>query len=196
MGHGRRSFAERTFAMPPIHRATSRPRLAVCLGDAAFTAIVNEFRAAGIAAGEPTGSGPRASTTEVVQVELTDEHSVTTAVEALFDGVHVIAGASDRQLAADLFDQGRRLATAEWFDTTSTPLTVGLRPEHLELLLLIDAGTDVAGAAQRTSLSKRTAARRLAEARDGLGARSTVEAAAKLATRVDQLRSEAPTPQR
>lgn len=178
--------------MPPLHSSSTRPLLAVCVGDDAFSAVVNEFAVAGLAADHPTSAAVRprgVPTRSVMAMQLVDGADVTSAVEALFDGRAVIAGTANRQLAANLFDQGRRLAEAEWFDAATAPLTAGLTREHLDLLLLVNAGADVAAAAQQSNLSKRTAARRIAEARDQLGARSTIEAATKVAARVDQLRS-------
>ena len=55
-----------------------------------------------------------------------------------------------------------------------------LGPEHRRVLELLAEGMTVGKAARRLCISRRTADRRLAEARIALGARTTTEAVARL----------------
>ncbi len=112
---------------------------------------------------------------------------VATVAELLTRGISVAAGCASVDLAKDLFDQGRRLAPAEWYDRARPPLTLGLEATHIALLLRVRAGDDVDAAARHCHVSLRTAARRLAEARDVLGARTNTAAALALGDRVDAL---------
>jgi DNA-binding CsgD family transcriptional regulator len=59
-----------------------------------------------------------------------------------------------------------------------TPASVPLRDHHRRLLAALAAGETVAAAAEGMSISRRTAARRLSEARSLLGVNTTAEAVA------------------
>ncbi len=121
-------------------------------------------------------------------VTMIDQATQIAAVtELLTRGISVAVGCTSVDLAKDVFDQGRRLAPAEWYDRTQPPLTVGLDATHIALLLRVRAGDDVDAAARHCHVSLRTAARRLSEAREVLGARTTTAAALALGARVDAL---------
>ena len=166
------------------------PRLAVCCGEHLADAALDELLAAGWSpAPEPLTAHPWSlhDAHLVSRAPITAGEQVSDVAEQLSRGVSVVVSVGSEQLAATLFDQCRRLAAAEWFDTEQPPPTHGLDPVHLQLLLRIREGDDVAAAARRCHLSPRTAARRLAEARQRLGARTTAEAAARVAARVRDL---------
>ena len=99
----------------------------------------------------------------------------------------VAAVATDPSLAAEAFEQCRRIAVAEWFDRARPPIGDRLTDEQIELLVAIRNGADVEQAARRCHLSPRTAARRLTDARQSLGARSTAEAVSLVGRRIDEL---------
>ena len=166
------------------------PRLAVCLGDELADAVATELAVAGARAcpevlpdqpwarhGDRLWSRRTVSSTE----------DLCEVADLLARGITVVASAEDEQLAAALFEQGGRLARSEWFDRESPPLTLGLARIHLSLLLRLQRGDDVASAARACHVSPRTAARRLAEARNRLHARTTAEAAARVAARIHEL---------
>ena len=166
------------------------PRLAVCCCERLAGAVLNELDAAGWSrAPEPLAASPWSLRGDhlVSRTSVTGVDQVGDVAERLSRGVSVVVDVASEQLRADLFDQCRRLAAAEWFDADGPPLTAGLEPLHLQLLLGIQLGDDVAAAARRCNVSPRTAARRLAEARASLGARSNAEAAARVAERVRDL---------
>lgn len=166
------------------------PRLAVCHCERLAAAVLNELVAAGWStATEPLPARPWSlrDASLVTSASVTGLDQLGEIAEVLSRGVSVVASAGSEQLGAQLFDQCRRLAAAEWFDPDVPPLTAGLDLLHLQLLLGIQQGDDVAAAARRCHVSPRTAARRLAEARSQLGARTTAEAAARVATRVRDL---------
>jgi DNA-binding NarL/FixJ family response regulator len=121
-----------------------------------------------------------------VQLETTGD--IAQIADLLLRGVSVAVLASEPALATDVFDQCRRLATAEWFDSTHRPVAEHLSDEQLALLLAIRDGDDVEQAARRYHPSPRTAARRLTDARRALGARSTAEAVSIAGRRIDELR--------
>ena len=173
-------------------RTTSHeaPRLAVCSCERLAGAALNELVAAGWSpAPEPLPANPWSlrDAQLVSRTPITATEQVSDVAERLSRGVSVVVSVGSEQLAARLFEQCRRLADAEWFDAEQPPPTRGLEPVHLQLLLRIQQGDGVAAAARRCHLSPRTAARRLAEARLRLGARTTAEAAARVAERVRDL---------
>lgn len=171
---------------------TTRPRLCVCLDDSSRDAASSEFVAAGwtMASTElGAAAGSSASGVPIVWVaEVRSGDDISTVAAALVRGRSVIARPCDDLVASDLFDQCRRLATAEWFDGDARPVSDQLDQVHLALLLHIEQGSSVAAAARACHLSERTAARRLSESRRRLGARTTAEAAARLGARIRQLR--------
>jgi DNA-binding CsgD family transcriptional regulator len=148
---------------------TATTRICVCSDRAALSGVQREFTAAGWTAftlsdpvaGNENGTDP---------------------------GSHCVVQASEPTLATEVFDQCRRVASAEWFDQARRPITDQLSDEQVALLLAIRSGDDIEQAARRHHLSERTAARRLNDARRSLGARSTAEAVSIVGRRIDQLR--------
>lgn len=84
-------------------------------------------------------------------------------------------------------DRRRFLEDLERLGATPTTSTAhprdGLEPHHTELLDLLVTGATLTAAATRLHLSRRTAHRRLAEARQRLGVDTTAEAVAAWLTR-------------
>lgn len=113
---------------------------------------------------------------------------VESTVELLIRGASIAVAVDDAHAAAGIWDEGRRLAEAEWYDAEHRPLTEGLDSSHLELLLAISEGFDVHAAARKVNVSPRTAARRLADARARLRMGTTAAAAAQVRMRIDELR--------
>ena len=164
------------------------PRLIVCLGAAATTAVDTELRVATrTAAEEPRGAAAVAVAAPTSMVIVHDEDH-RRALDRLLDGALVVATCEDRLVALRLFDEGRRLVAAEWYDGPHPPPTQGLDDSQMMLLLALSRGCTVAEAAEAGHLSERTAARRLAAARATLGCRSNVEAALAVRRRIERLR--------
>jgi DNA-binding NarL/FixJ family response regulator len=136
---------------------------------------------------EPSPWG-RTGSTEVCTAEVTTSDQIGDVAELLARGISVAIEVLERSLAADLYDQCARLATAEWCDDAHPPLCIGLDAVQIGLLVELSRGADVAAAARTHHLSERTAARRLATAREQLGCRSTAEAAARVAAHLARLR--------
>jgi hypothetical protein len=118
------------------------------------------------------------------------EEAVAGAVDLLIRGASVAVCVPDPGHAAQIWDEGRRVAVAEWYDAEHRPLADGLDEVQLTLLLRISEGMDVETAARSVNLSARTAARRLAAARSALGAATTAAAAARVRSRICELRVE------
>lgn len=173
--------------VPPSRAA---PRLTVCLGAGAYAAALRELVAAGWAPSRvldpATHERRTAGLLHAGRVDV--DGDVEAVVALLAQGVSAAVECGDRRVAVDLYDQGSRLATAEWFDADSPPPTGGLDEVQLDLLCSIADGSDVEAAARRNHVSARTAARRLAAARATLAARSTAEAATRVVARIDALR--------
>lgn len=182
--------------MPEAARSTAGspcvPRLCVCDDDAALSAVRLEFAAAGWPARlvDPSQVPGEcaARTLEVCVVDRMPGDAIGKALDALVHGATVLATAADEVTAAELYDQGRRIVAAEWFDAHHRPTCLGLDHEQVALLLALRAGCSIDAAARSTNLSPRTAARRLTAARATLGARSTAEAVTIVGRRIDQLR--------
>jgi DNA-binding NarL/FixJ family response regulator len=160
----------------------------VCSDERALDAVRREFVAAGWT---PCEQGDCSSVSvggrQLCVTRLETAADIATVVELLLRGVSVAAVATDPSLAADAFDQCRRIAVAEWFDRARPPIGDRLTDEQIELLVAIRNGADVEQAARRCHLSPRTAARRLTDARQSLGARSTAEAVSLVGRRIDEL---------
>jgi DNA-binding NarL/FixJ family response regulator len=163
----------------------------VCDDEAALSAVRLEFAAAGWpatlvnpsrVAGECT-----ARTQEVCVVDHMPADAIGHALDALVHGATVLATAADEVVAVQLYDQGRRIVVAEWFDAHHRPTCLGLDQDQIALLLALRSGCTIDAAARSTNLSPRTAARRLTAARSTLGTRSTAEAVTIVGRRVDQL---------
>jgi hypothetical protein len=180
---------------PPLQRPRAIIRLAVCLDAEAAEAVERELRAAETCVatldlpelGVPAPDDPAGSTQRACRVRVTTADDITAVVELLLGSVWVVAEVTDPQIASDLYDQGRRLGTAEWFDRVHRPVSEGLSQDQLRLLLQIRRGADIERAARVVHLSPRTAARRLNDARHVLRARSTAEAVARVGRRIDEL---------
>lgn len=179
----------------PLQRPRATIRLVVCLDAEAAEAVERELRAAEICVTTPhlpeldvaapdDGAG---STRRACRVQVHTTEDVTAVVELLLRSVWVVAEVTDPQVASDLYDQGRRLGTAEWFDRVNRPVSDGLSQDQLRLLLQIRRGADIERAARVVHLSPRTAARRLNDARHVLRARSNAEAVARVGRRIDEL---------
>jgi DNA-binding NarL/FixJ family response regulator len=174
---------------PPLHRPRTVTRLAVCLDAEAADAVERELRAAEVCVTTADDVRPADSGRRACRVRVAAAQQTTTVVEQLLGGVWVIAEVDEPTLASDLYDQGRRLGTAEWFDRVHRPVSEGLSQDQLRLLLQIRRGADIERAARVVHLSPRTAARRLNDARQVLQARSTAEAVARIGRRIDELSS-------
>lgn len=106
--------------------------------------------------------------------EVADSDGARAAIEALTRGVAVsiavgLTGDDRRRFEEDLARTGS-LSTDRSGDAN------GLTPEHIALLDGLAAGLSVTAAAASANLSRRTANRRLTEARARLGVGSTAEA--------------------
>jgi hypothetical protein len=106
--------------------------------------------------------------------EVTDPGGARAAIEALTRGVALsitvtLTGDDRRRFEEDLARTGS-LVTDRSGDAS------GLAPEHIALLGGLAAGLSVTAAAASANLSRRTANRRLAEARVRLGVSTTAEA--------------------
>jgi hypothetical protein len=168
------------------HHPAEPPRLIVCLGAATTTAIETELRvAARLVSEESRGARPTSATTPMA---VTDDEDHRRALDRLLEGDLVVARCEDRLVAVRLFDEGRRLVGAEWYDEPHPPPTQGLDDTQLQLLLALSRGCTIVEAAAAAHLSERTAARRLAAARATLGYRSNVEAALAVRRRVERFR--------
>lgn len=177
-------------AAPPQPRTPVR--VAVCLDADAADTVERELCAAGVRVAvldDATPGDPRAAGAgqQACRVRLLGAEDTATAVEQLLLGVWVVAHVDDPSTASDLYDQGRRLGIAEWFDRVHRPVTEGLSEDQLRLLLQIRRGADIERAARVVHLSPRTAARRLNDARHVMRARSTAEAVARVGRRIDEL---------
>jgi DNA-binding NarL/FixJ family response regulator len=124
-------------------------------------------------------------------VRVVDEESASAALLAALDGTRVIVHATASRAVVDrLCDDLRRLARVDLVDEASgvpasspaaaaRPSTAELPESGAELLDALAAGRTLGQAAASLGLSRRTADRRLAAAREALGARSTAEAVAR-----------------
>jgi len=169
------------------------PRLFVCQETSAALAVLTELRAAQAQAlaqrDVPVAAAAR--TFDDVTT-LDDVEAVHAAVRQLVSGATVVAVAGDERLGADLYDQGRRLAPAEWYDAEHRPLCDGLEDVHVALLLAVRAGRSVKQAGMDCHLSERSASRRLAEVRTLGGFTSTADASVRVGVRIDELSIVAP----
>lgn len=112
-----------------------------------------------------------------------------TVLELLTRDVSVVAHFADRRQAARAYDEGRRLATAEWIDASQLPSTARLSAVQFSLLTAIGDGADVRHAATAVHTSPRSAARHLAAARVTLGVDTTAEAVVRVTARATALRT-------
>jgi DNA-binding NarL/FixJ family response regulator len=125
------------------------------------------------------GAGPQTASLGLV----TDASSATQALVAALAGADLLIEAwADGSLVDRLCDDLRRLGrvvhrTGEPGDERAID---GLDDDVIALLSLLAQGVSLGDAAARLHLSRRTADRRLADARKVLGVRGTVEAVAAL----------------
>jgi hypothetical protein len=166
--------------------------LVVCADHQARDAVVLEFEAAGwhteAGLGTP-GTPPDPGGIRVADLE--DPEDLAALAALLSSGRSAVVTATSSRLAADAYDQCRRLALAEWYDAEHRPFADGMESVHLLLLERIGRGDGVAAAARHANVSGRTAARRIADARRLSGSRTNREAAVRLLSRLEALR---PTP--
>ena len=115
------------------------------------------------------------------EAAVTDETSASAALLAAVEGRRLLVhGMAPRRILDVLVDDLRRLAHVDVVTALSAlPTRAVPLPEGAdELLALLADGRTLGQAASALSLSRRTADRRLAAARDALGARTTAEALA------------------
>ena len=180
------------------------PWLFVCTDPLAVAALAVEFSAAGwavrsgstgaqvtpvIGCSDHVGPGPAPV---AVVVDPVDAERCAEVIDLLVRSSSVVAHVPDRAVAIDLYDQGSRLARAEWYDEHQRPVCDSLDGTQVGLLLALVRGDTVEQASQRCHLSQRTAARRLADARRVLGARTNGEAALALEHRIARRRPGTP----
>jgi DNA-binding NarL/FixJ family response regulator len=101
------------------------------------------------------------------------------AREVLLAAARGVAAVIEVRLPADAADQflddlGRLTTPA------ATMSTAALERDHLELLRALAAGATLTSAAKELGLSRRTAVRRIGEARERLGVATTAEAVARI----------------
>ncbi len=115
-----------------------------------------------------------------VAVDVADQATAAAVLLAAARGVGVVLSVSLDGASAERFlDELSRVADVR--EGTETP-GASLSVDHTELLDALASGLTVADAARKLGLSRRTAVRRLAEARARLGAASTTEAVRKYAS--------------
>lgn len=168
-------------------------RFAVCTRADHVDALANELVAAGWSAHEGWDVDPepwsrRGENLLCAGADLSAA-ALPTVLELLIRDVSVVVHASDHDAALRAFDEGRRVASAEWFDEHRPPLSSGLDLMQLRLLVAIGQGADVRSAALGVHTSERSAARCLSAARAVLGVTTTAEAAARVTARTSTLRS-------
>ena len=175
----------------PLSEPGQPPRLVVCADEAALDSVRAEFGAASrsVRSGFAVDDHPWTLDRSWVCVA-SGEVEVARAVDLLIRGASVAVCVPDRGQGARIWDEGRRVAVAEWYDAEHRPLAEGLDVVQLTLLLRISEGMDVETAARSVNLGARTAARRLAAARSVLGTNTTAAAAARVRSRICELRVE------
>ncbi len=126
------------------------------------------------AASTVTGSG--AATEQAVRV-VASVSDVAAAVLDAAQGQAVLASVADGDPLFDvLYSDLRRLGSGEVRRAPADSMLPPLPAECEELLVLLAAGQSLGSAASQLHISRRTADRRVAQARDLLGVRTTVEA--------------------
>jgi DNA-binding NarL/FixJ family response regulator len=169
------------------------PRVLLALeGDAAagstVARVIAELQAAGHVAVQPQIDGPAprraiARTLEVVVVS--NREDAAQAVHAALDGCSVLViGRGDRALLDRLYDDLRRFGRLAVRSQVPHDTSDGLAPEGRALLELLRDGMTLGEAARTLHVSRRTADRRLAEVRRVMGVDSTLEAIARLGSKL------------
>jgi hypothetical protein len=106
-----------------------------------------------------------------------DQASFAVAVALVLDGVALELDVADEALAADVYDELRRVVPIR---VVGADDPAGLDADQRRLLDLVARGATVREAAARSNLSLRTAYRRLAEARAHLGVDTNLAAFRRL----------------
>lgn len=107
--------------------------------------------------------------------EVKDRQMVEAALLLAVRGAGIVAWTESREHAAELYDGLSRLGQVELVSADARP-TDGLAPDQLRMLELLAEGATQVEVADHLGWSRRTVARRLAEARHTLGAQSTAQA--------------------
>ena len=125
----------------------------------------------------PPSDASSLSTTSVLTLTVTCDRDAGAAVLAAVQGRTVIAAVADEgPLFDSLYSDLRRLGSVEVRRGPQAPSLPAMPPECQEVLALLAAGLSLGVAATRLHISRRTADRRLAQAREALGVRTSVEA--------------------
>lgn len=107
---------------------------------------------------------------------VTDDRSVAAMVEAAARGAAVVAATQDPAIVTALVEDLGRIGPVELWSDQERPPAAGLTPEEVELVCALATGQTLGGAARGLYLSRRTADRRLADARRRLAVATTPEA--------------------
>jgi DNA-binding CsgD family transcriptional regulator len=111
----------------------------------------------------------------VCVAEITDRQDVEAALLLAVRGAGIVAWTASREHAAELYDGLSRLGAVELVSADARPAE-DLAPDQLRMLELLADGATQVEVADRLGWSRRTVTRRLAEARQILGAQSTAQA--------------------
>lgn len=111
----------------------------------------------------------------VCVAEIKDRQAVESALLLAVRGAGIVAWTASPDHAAELYDGLSRLGPVELVGDDAAPAD-DLAPDQLRMLELLAAGATQVEVAARLGWSRRTVARRLAEARQTLGAKSTAHA--------------------
>jgi DNA-binding NarL/FixJ family response regulator len=156
-----------------------QPLVVVEGSDLAVAHAVRELETAGWATVD--GFDPRpGSTSRVVRVgEVATDADAARAVLLALDGVGlVVIAKADREVIDRLVDDLRRLGRVD-HRIGEPPRRADIAPEARAILGLLAEGHSLGEAAQLLGLARRTADRRVAEARRALGVERTTEAIAR-----------------
>lgn len=164
----------------------SAPFLVVEDGPAAAAAIDrarDELRARGWLVADGFDSRPP-GTRVVLCGTVATPRDAAAALLAALDGCGLVVRASaDAEVIERLVDDLRRIGEVEHRlgpEGAAGPSGPAVSPDGAALLALLADGLTLGAAADRMGISRRTADRRLAEARAALGARRTTEAIARI----------------
>jgi hypothetical protein len=159
-----------------VARSAAVARAFACRDTAAADAASDVLEAQGIRV--VNGDDPPVVVRGVAwRVVVRDRAGAARAVRAALAGIDlVIEPGGDEHAWTALLEDLRRLGPLEHVTAALDGGTPLLEPETLLLLAHLASGSPVAEAARRTGVSRRTADRRLAEARRAFGVGTTVEA--------------------
>lgn len=157
--------------------------------DAAVARAVDGLRADGWLVADGFDARPSA-TRVVLRGTVATARDAAAALLAALDGCGLVVRTSaDAEVVERLVDDLRRIGHVEHRSGPAASVDPagaagpGVSPEGVALLALLAEGLTLGAAADRLGISRRTADRRLAEARAALGARRTTEAIAHAARR-------------